>query len=50
MAVSAVLSVAWSSLWMPPFLKLLVNMVLGDRHGIIWVEEARSILGMKEAA
>jgi len=33
-----------------PFLKLLVNMVLGDRHGIIWVEEARAILGMKQAA
>ncbi len=31
-----------------PFLKLLVNMVLGDRHGIIWVEEARSILGMRQ--
>ena len=33
-----------------PLLKLLVNMVLGDRHGIIWVEEARSILGLKQAA
>ena len=33
-----------------PFLKLLVNMVLGDRHGIIWVEEARLILGMMHAA
>jgi len=33
-----------------PFLKLVVNMVLGDRHGIIWVEEARSILGRKQVA
>ena len=30
-----------------PFLKLLVNMVLGDRHGIIWTKEARSMLGLK---
>jgi len=32
-----------------PFLKLLVNTVLGDRQGIIWTKEARSMLGLKPA-
>ena len=32
-----------------PFLKLLVNTILGDRHGIIWVEEARSILALRQS-
>ena len=33
-----------------PFLKLLVNIVLGDRHGQSWLEEAWLILGLKQAA
>ena len=32
-----------------PFLKLLVNLILGNRHGVNWVAEARVILGLKSA-
>ena len=31
-----------------PVLKLLVNLVLGDRHGINWLDEAWDILGLRE--
>lgn len=30
-----------------PVLKLLVNIVLGDRHGIDWIGEAYEILGLQ---
>lgn len=33
-----------------PALKLLVNVVLGDRHGINWIEEAWGILGIRQTA
>lgn len=31
-----------------PVLKLLVNIVLGPRHGINWIDEAWDILGLRE--
>ncbi len=30
-----------------PILKLLINIVLGNRHGVNWVDEAWEILGLK---
>jgi hypothetical protein len=33
-----------------PFLKLPVNLVLRDRHGISWVSEAWSVLGLQQEA
>ncbi len=32
-----------------PFLKLLINLILGDRHGVNWTADARVILGLKSA-
>lgn len=32
-----------------PFLKLLIHMVLGDRHGANWIEDAYRILGLRRA-
>ena len=32
-----------------PFLKLLINLILGNHHGVNWVAEARVILGLKSA-
>jgi hypothetical protein len=33
-----------------PVLRLLINVVLGDRHGVNWIEEAWGILGLNQTA
>lgn len=33
-----------------PALKLLINICIGDRHGVDWIEEAWGILGLSQTA